>query len=108
MITDIVQNINLSRLRIGCSKLNQHLCNNLIVIENPCCMCGARSVSHFCLQCPIYKTECEQLFLSIADFTNKEISVNLLLNGDQSLSININFKIVEKIHVYLEKSNRLS
>ena len=103
-------NINLSRLRIGCSKLNQHLCNNLKVIENPNCMCGApiESVSHFFFQCPIYKTEREQLFLSIADLTNKEISINLLLNGERSLSININFKIIDKIHVYLEKTNRFS
>ena len=48
--------IHHARLRMGCSKLNMHLCHNLKVIPSPECRCGCpcEDPMHFFFSCPIF------------------------------------------------------
>ena len=48
--------IHHSRIRIGCSMLSHHLCDNLHVIPSPRCQCGwnCEDPYHFCFDCPLF------------------------------------------------------
>ena len=51
--------IHHARTRIGCSKLNAHLCHNLHVVPLPTCRCGyeLEDPMHFYIHCPIYMAQ---------------------------------------------------
>ena len=73
-------NVQMARLRIGCSSLNQRLCQNLHVVDNPSCRCGHRKedCNHYFLSCPLFVEEREILFKTLEDF---EFDSHILING---------------------------
>ena len=95
-----------ARIRIGCSKLNQHLCENLHVIENSSCSCGAifENTYHYFFECPNFIELRLQLFNAISAFT--QVNMNIILNGDNHLSLSQNKLLFEAVHSYIEKTRR--
>ena len=77
-----------ARLRVGCSKLNSDLCNNIKVIPNSVCKCRAavENVHHFFSACPLYEDIHTSLFDSLLPLTN--INLNVLLFGNINLPLN--------------------
>ena len=100
--------IHHARIRIGCSKLNQHLCSNLHVIPSPRCVCGheIESANHYFFHCPLFNGIRQQLMDSIAAATETAIDTNLLLYGDSTKSLEVNKNIFKSIHTYIVNSKR--
>ena len=100
--------IHHSRIRVGCSKLNYHLCNNLHVIPSPRCQCGYEfeDPRHFFFNCPIYQEPREKLFRDIAAITDNNIDLEMLLYGDNTLSFQNNKRIFDSIHLFLNETKR--
>lgn len=63
------ENIQLARMRIGCSNLNSHLFHNLHVVNNPKCGCGYmdENLEHFFFTCPLFTEQRRSLF-SVLDY----------------------------------------
>lgn len=99
--------IHHARIRMGCSKLNEHLCNNLHVIQNPNCACGypQENPSHFFLECPLYAALRIDLFNSITPIT-QQCTIKLLLNGDNNMSKQQNEMIFSAVHHFIIESKR--
>ena len=97
-----------SRLRIGCSKLHQHLCHNLKVIPSPQCQCGYRVEDpvHYFFNCPLFTKARRILLGSIHSVTDVEVDVNTLLYGDPSLNMDINKQIFDSVHIFITDSHR--
>lgn len=102
-------NITRARLRMNCSLLNDHLCNNLHVISNPNCPCGysCESVFHFFFQCPLYDAYRDVLIQNIQRLT-LNISVKTFLHGDESKSVDTNYKIIKEVDRFLVATNRFN
>ena len=100
--------IHHSRIRIGCSKLNSHLCNNLHVIPSPRCQCGygCEDPTHFLFNCPIHEEARLRMFSDIVSITHNPISLDMLLYGDNSLALYDNKKIFDSIHLFLKETKR--
>ena len=58
------ENVQLARMRIGCSSLESHLCHNLHVEDNPSCNCGhlEETIEHLFQGCPLYYEQRRVLF----------------------------------------------
>ena len=97
-----------ARMRIGCSKLNDHLCNNLHVIDYSNCQCGAEveSTKHYFLVCLIYVNERNRLMHTILNQFDIEITVDVLLYGDPLLSLQQNKRVFEAVHKFILDSHR--
>lgn len=67
-----------ARLRMGCSKLNEHLYYNLHVIDSPSCTCGSpsESVQHYFFECDIYCNQRVLLFNNIKEIAPVKIILN--------------------------------
>ena len=78
--------IHHARIRIGCSKLNEHLCNNLHVIPSPRCVCdnGVEDSKHFFLTCSLFDGIRPKLIETISTVTDTVIDMNMLLYGDRT------------------------
>jgi hypothetical protein len=105
-------NVSHARIRMGCSALNYHLCNNIHVIDSPMCSCGLEheTPEHYFFRCPLYVRSRIKLILSIIQHTDIEfvdnINVNLVLYGDCNLSLESNMKIFELVHIYINETDR--
>ena len=95
-----------ARIWIECSKLNQHLCENLHVIENSSCSCEVifENTYHYFFECPHFIELRQQLFNAISAFTQG--NMNIILNGDNHLSLSQNKLLFEAVHSYIEKTRR--
>ena len=100
-------NVHHARLRIGCSKLNNHLFNNLHVIQSAECACGHEDENpfHFFFACPMFDVQRAELLYEVAHISNN-ICVNTLLYGDINLSINNNNMLFAAVHNYLTSTER--
>ena len=88
-----------TRLRTNCSALNYYLFLKNIT-DFPLCCCGdIENTYHFFFQCPHCRNSRIELFEAVSQC--KEISLDLLLFGDISLSYNTNEKIFEKVQKYI-------
>lgn len=93
-----------TRLRTNCSSLNNDLFLKNIT-DSPLCGCGSiENTKHFFLQCPFYCEQRADLLASLSQFGI--ISLNLLLYGDNSLSLNTNVMIFERVHKYIRDTKR--
>jgi len=95
-----------ARMRIGCSKLNADLCNNLHVVDHPGCPCGAplESAHHFFFECPRYIVERNSLF----NYVERIIDVSLanLLYGNKNISLDENKRVFDAVHQFIIATNR--
>jgi hypothetical protein len=100
--------IHHAQLRIGCSKLSSDLCNNLHVTNNASCVCGEQfeNATHYFLHCPLFTHERQELVNVISQHSN--VDINVLLHGNQSLSIEQNKVIFDAVHKYILDSNRFA
>ena len=102
--------IHHSRIRIGCSKLGHHLCNNLHVIPSPRCQCGhdCEDPSHFFFDCPLFDEHRVPMLNKILLITEGPIDIDLLLNGDNTLDYNENKRIFDSVHQFLKATKQFS
>jgi hypothetical protein len=100
-------NIHHARIRIGCSKLNNHLCNNLHVLPSPQCNCGWANEDpmHFLFMCPHYNAQRNILMNNIS---NIPVAINLdnMLYGDPDATDANNYKLFEAVHQYILDTKR--
>ena len=95
-----------TRLRTKCSALNYDLFLKNIT-DSPLCRCGGiENTYHFFFQCPQYRNSRTELFETVSQY--KEISLDLLLFGDISLSYDTNKKIFEKVQKYIITTKRFT
>ena len=82
-----IPSIHQARMRIGCSKLNAHLCYNLHVIPSPQCQCGCplEDPNHFFFTCPIFLAQRTSL-LNIITHISNNINIETLLHGDPNIA----------------------
>lgn len=95
-----------TRLRTGCSSLNYDLFLKNIT-DNPLCRCNSaemENVHHFFFKCRLYLEQRNLLFQTVHQFC--DVSLKVLLYGDQSLNFETNCIIFEAVHRYIERSKR--
>ena len=99
-----------ARIRMGCSKLNEHLFRNLHVIDSETCSCGFKKESsfHYFFRCSKYDEQRAVLFQTINSVSppNICITLQLLLFGDPKLSFTQNCKVFDAVHKYLITTKR--
>ena len=95
-----------ARIRLGCSKLNSHLSENLHVIDNPKCSCDYRKedAHHYFFRCPHYNDIRIDLYSAISVYS--EITLSIILHGNPHLSIEQNKFIFDAVHSYIIRSDR--
>ena len=98
--------IHHARLRLGCSKLNSHLCHNLHVIPSPECPCGAavEDEAHFFFHCPNFDQQ--RLNLQHHLVPEGNFTLKIILNGDPTLTLNQNKIVFDAVHEFIKDSNR--
>ena len=95
-----------TRIRTGCSSLKNDLFLKNI-IDTPLCTCNSGEVEnayHFFFISQLYNHLRVELRQSIAQYCN--MTLDVLLRGDERLSTNINSIIFEAVHKYIQKSKR--
>jgi hypothetical protein len=99
-------NIHHSRLRIGCSGLNYDLYTNVHVINSPKCSCGADNETsyHFFMSCPNFTHQRDTLRTSIIHLC--EFEYNTLLFGNNNLSNDENYVILDAVHKFIVDTRR--
>jgi len=102
--------IHHSRIRIGCSKLNHHLCNNLHVIPSPQCHCGhvCEDPQHYFFHCPLFNNMRDKMLDDIFQITNSPATLEILLHGDSLLDLHTNKRIFNAVHVFLKETKRFA
>ena len=100
--------IHHARTRIGCSKLNAHLCLNLHVIPLPTCQCGyeVEDPMHFYLHCPIYMVQREKMIRTLTALTPP--TLDTILFGNPNLQLEENKLVFSAIHTYILETERFS
>jgi hypothetical protein len=96
-----------ARIRIGCSKLNEHLCNNLHVLPSPQCSCGwaIEDNMHYLFMCPQYNAQRIQMMNNIANIP-VEINLDTLLYGDSDATDDNNYQLIEAVHQFILDTKR--
>ena len=107
----------LYQLRVGLSPLNHHKYSHsfLDTPSNKCTVCNTiESTEHFMLNCSIYNEARNDLFRSLhilfpnfSDLSNTR-KKHLLLYGDESLTYDVNRKILLKTLKYFKETERFS
>ena len=93
-----------ARLRTKCSALRQHLYSENI-IDNPECTCGLiEDTNHYLFVCHRIDDLRRELLNSISEICHPNL--NVLLNGDPSLSFNQNKDIFLAVQDYIIKTKR--
>ena len=93
-----------TRLRTHCSSLNQHL-HSKNIIDNPNCICGdVENTYHFLFECTNYADHRHVMNTTLVDFG--QLSLNLLLFGDETLTFDQNVKIFDAVQCFISSTNR--
>ena len=98
-----------SRMRIGCSSLNADLCRELHVLDSPACTCRSgddETANHYLLHCENYRAERQIMLDSLAQLEHPAPNLELLLNRDQTKTLDHNTKVFKIIHRYIHTSKR--
>ena len=97
--------IHHARIRMACSKLNQHIFH-IHLIENPSCACGhpVEDLTHFFLNCTRYVTIRIELTNNIALISR--VTMAVLLYGNTELGIDKNNCIFDEVHKCIRLSSR--
>ena len=102
-------NVQMARLRIGCSGLNSHLCLNLHVIESPQCICGHinENPEHYIFDCRLFTEQRNELNQTLSKFEGHIIDIDDILYGCPDLSWSENKDILFAVHKFINESGRL-
>lgn len=93
-----------TRLRTKCSSLNNDLFLKNIT-DSPLCRCGnIENAHHFFLVCSFYRDARADLMYTISRVTN--VTLEILLFGDSTLSLDSNKIIFEAVHKYIKETKR--
>ena len=93
-----------THLRIGCSSLNLDLFVK-IISDSPMCHCGSiENAQHYFFHCNMYLRQRTLLLNSVANYCTP--TLNVLLQGDPSLSDAINESIFQHVHNFITDSKR--
>ena len=93
-----------TRLRTDCSVLNYDLYLKNI-IDSPLCRCNnIETVKHFFLDCPIYNNQRITLIQAVLRFC--AITLDTLLHGNSTLSLQTNNGIFEAVQHFLKETNK--
>ena len=93
-----------ARLRTKCRSLRHHLFS-INIIECPRCICGSlEDIHHYLLVCYQYTNIRRELLTTVSGICNP--TLNVLLYGDPSLSLEQNKYIVKIVQDFILKSNR--
>ena len=100
--------IHHARMRIGCSKLNAHLCYNLHVLASPRCPCGneIEDPTHFFFHCALFDAQRQKMMTSLLQINNIDINTKSLLWGDADLDMKCNKMIFSAVHSYIVQTSR--
>lgn len=91
---------------MNCSSLSAHL-YNMHIIDDPSCPCGHEyedCLHCLIMQCPLF-IRARTVFMNTIN-TISTWNLNILLYGDDKLSIDNNKLIVEAVHRYLSETGR--
>ena len=93
-----------TRLRTKCSSLNHDIfLKNLT--DSPLCRCGSiENAEHYLLQCILYRQQRIEMLNSVSQLCH--LTLDVLLSGDSSLSIDTNNKIFLSVHKFIKDSKR--
>ena len=93
-----------TRLRTGCSALNFDLFIKNIS-DSPMCVCGSiENVQHFFFHCNLFHMQRVLLLNAVSNLCTP--TVNVLLQGDQSLTNETNANIFQHVHDFIISSKR--
>ena len=93
-----------TRLRTGCSALNFDLFIKNIS-DSPMCVCGSiENVQHFFFHCNLFHRQRVLLLNAVSYLCTP--TVNVLLQGDQSLTNETNANIFQHVHDFIISSKR--
>ena len=93
-----------ARLRTGCSSLKFDLYRKNIV-DSPLCTCGLiEDADHFLLRCNLYTPFRNMMLQKLQNLG--EISLNLLLSGNNELSLNENNCIMKAVQEFILSTKR--
>ena len=93
-----------TRLRTGCSSLNQHLFPKNIV-DSPLCDCGSiEDTTHYLLNCTRYNNIRHQMFNSVSRFCSP--TLHTLLCGNSNLTNDKNKSIMIAVQEFITQSGR--
>ena len=91
-----------NRIRLECRSSNYHLFKKNL-IDNQLCSCGSiETISHFFFSCPRYTAHRQQYLLNLPH----ELSVSLLLKGDQNQPCTVNNIILKHVQLYILATKR--
>ena len=94
-----------TRIRTNCSNLNNDLFLKHI-IDSPLCLCGnIENATHYFFVCPLYVHQRTTLLNSISQYHNN-LTLNILLFGEASLSDDVNKLIFESVQKYIIDTKR--
>ena len=95
-------------LRMGCSKINTHLRNNLYVIEHMNLPDEGTQlrIYNFFFSFPLYDTIHTSLINTVQTVINVAVLTELLLFGSYNLSVEQNLIIIDAVHLFLNKSRQ--
>lgn len=102
-------NIKHAQLRMNCSKLNAHLFF-LHVSDTKQCSCGhdTEDSTHFLLYCPLFYVQRQIMMQALKQYIDvSNINSDLLLYGDDSLTLSVNKGVFQAIHRYISDTDRL-
>ncbi len=95
----------MSRIRMVCSELAQHL-YEMHILDDPHCSCGAiESSEHYFLECPLFINSRNILRNQLLSL-NLNLSLDLILHGSPQNDINLNTSIVIAVEEYLFSTHR--
>lgn len=100
--------IIMSRLRMLCSDLSDHL-HRMHIIDNPHCACGQiETTEHYFLYCPLFTISRRSLERDTQNL-NIPLTINIILNGltDHNNTNNCkNRMLASSVHEYISSSHR--
>ena len=93
-----------TRLRTKCSSLNYYIfLRNLT--DSPFCRCGSiEKTEQYLLQCRLYQQPRVEMPNSVSQLCH--VTLDVLLSGDSSFSIDINSKIFSIVQIFIKDSKR--
>ena len=103
------ENIKHAQMRLKCSKLNSHL-YSLHVCGSPACLCGhnVEDCSHYLLDCPFYLIPRQKMLQSLSEYIDvQNLRLELLLNGSEEYSFNVNCEIFKHVQSFICERDRL-
>ncbi|MCG8033360.1 MAG: reverse transcriptase family protein, partial [Candidatus Thiodiazotropha taylori] len=95
-----------TRLRTGCSSLNNDLFLKNIV-ESPLCECRSGEIEnaeHFFFKCKHYNEHRLELLQTVSQFCN--VTLDVLLKGNINLSFETNVEIFKSVQKYIQSTKR--